>query len=142
MRRSRIPSLLVVAGQLVGACGSSPGVVADDAWSRPVPPVSPASAIFLEVTNGSDSAITITGATSDECGAIEIHETSIDEAGVMAMRPVIGGLTVAPGASALLAPGVVHLMCIEPTIFAGSFEVILQMSNAADLPVLVTIEDR
>ena len=45
----------VVGVLLLAACSSPEGVTTSDEWSRPVPPVSPASAVFLEIHNGLDS---------------------------------------------------------------------------------------
>ena len=55
---------------LLASCGGSGAVTVTDVWSRPVPPVSPASAVFLEITNDLDTAVTLTGASSDACGSM------------------------------------------------------------------------
>lgn len=126
----------------LGACSSAGSVTVTDVWSRPVPPVSPASAVFLEITNDLETAVTLTGASSESCGSMEIHETTMDEAGVMAMRPLVDGLTVEPGTSSLLAPRGIHLMCLEPEVFEGSFDIELNLEGADAISVTATIEDR
>jgi copper(I)-binding protein len=141
--RPELPRLLAVALALfVVSCSSADGVTVSDVWSRPVPPVSPASAIFLEITNGLDTAVTLTGATSDACGSMELHESTVDDAGVMTMRPLVDGLRVEPGTSGLLAPGGIHVMCIEPQVFEGSFDVELTIDGADAITATVAIEDR
>ena len=107
-----------------------------------MPPVSPASADFLEITNDLDTAVTLTGASSDACGSMEIHKTTMDDAGVMAMQPLPGGLPLDPGESGLLAPGGIHLMCLEPEVFEGSFDVELIINGADTISATVSIEDR
>lgn len=141
--RRRHPLLLAVAlATLLGACSSADGVVGNDAWTRPVPPNSPARAIYLEISNGLDADVRLTGASSEECSAIELHETTMDDAGVMAMRALIGGLEIAPGQKALLAPGGAHLMCLDPGGSTEQFELRLELRDAADVTVTVVIEDR
>lgn len=140
MRTTVAAVVLVVVG--VAACSSSTGVEARDAWSRPVPPVSPAAAIFLELNNGTEDVITLTGAESAACEEIEVHETGLDEAGVMSMRLLVGGLQVAPGSTELLAPGGVHLMCMAPDTSVESFDVTLRIRGAEDILVPVVVEDR
>lgn len=136
-------SLGVVVGALLAAsCGAAEGVNASDVWSQPVPPVSPASAVFLQISNGLDSTVTLTGATSDSCDSIELHETLISDAGVMAMRPMVPGLVLAPGESAALEPSGMHLMCIHPEVFEGSYDLTLTLDGAPDIDIAVTIEDR
>ena len=83
VRRTLAGLALVVS---VAACSTAESVIVDDVWSRPVPPVSPASAVYMEITNGLEGPITVTGASSAACAAMQIHETSMDDAGVMSMR--------------------------------------------------------
>ena len=138
MRRTAAVAALVLA---IGACSSPTEVVVDEVWSLPVPPVSPASAIFFDITNGLDTIVAITGATSPACDRFELHETSFDDANVMAMRP-IAEIRIPPGESRQLVPGATHLMCIGPQVFEGSFDVTLSMTNTADITVNVAIEQR
>jgi len=142
-RAPRLRQLLAaVLTLLLGSCAGSEAVTVSDAWSRPVPPVSPASAVFLQIANGTDTAVTLTGASSEFCGAMELHETTMDDAGVMAMRPLAGGLRLDAGESGLLAPGGIHLMCLEPKAFEGSFDVELIINGADTISATVSIEDR
>ena len=126
----------------VAACASPAGVTAEDAWSRPAPPVAPARAVYLELANGTQDSITVTGAESDACDSVEIHETSMDDAGVMRMRPLFGGLSLAAGESVVLAPGGIHLMCMEPITDIASFGVTLRIRGAEDIVTTVAIEGR
>jgi len=138
MRRIAAVAALVLA---VGACSSATEVVVDEVWSLPVPPVSPASAIFFDITNGLDTEIAMTGATSPACDRFELHETSFDDANVMAMRP-IAEIRLVPGESRRLEPGSTHLMCIGPRVFEGSFDLTLNITNTPDVTVSVAIEQR
>ena len=139
MNRIAVVAALALA---IGSCSSPNEVVVKEVWSLPVPPVSPASAIFFEITNGLDTTVTLTGASSAACDRFELHETSIDEANVMAMRPIVGGIQLAPGELRELVPGATHLMCIGPRVFEGSFDVTLNLTNSPDIMVTVAIEQR
>ncbi|NND03681.1 MAG: copper chaperone PCu(A)C [Acidimicrobiia bacterium] len=127
---------------LVAACASSAVVAAEDAWSRPVPPVSPASAIYLEVHNRTEQVVILTGADSEACEEIQIHETAVDGAGVVSMRRLTNGLEIAPRSTAVFAPGGVHLMCMSPERGLAGFDLTLRIGGAEDLVVPVAIEDR
>ena len=135
MSRGRLATVLVL-GLFLAACGGSAEVVVEDAWSRPVPPVSPASAVYLTIDNGLEDDITVTGASSDACGMMELHETSMSNDGVMSMARLEVGLVVAAGGTAVLEPGGAHLMCMQPE-GTESFEVTIQLDGADDITVPV-----
>lgn len=101
------------AGQSAGAA-SSPGsdcaLVVSDAWVKAAD--SGMTAAFGTITNGGADEEVVTSATSDAAGRMEIHEV-VDVDGAMVMRPKDGGLVIAAGASATLAPGGDHLMLME-----------------------------
>ena len=143
--RVRLTSSLVLAlltALLLPSCGSSGELTVSDVWSRPVPPVSPASAVFLEISNGLDTTVTLTGASSDSCDSMELHQTTMDDAGVMTMRPLEAGLRLEPDTTGLLAPGAIHLMCMQPKVFEGTFDLELILDGADPITVAATIEDR
>jgi hypothetical protein len=58
--------------------------------------------------------VTVKSAESEAAGRVEIHEV-IDRDGSMVMQPKPGGLVIEAGASAILAPGVDHIMLMELT---------------------------
>lgn len=136
-----VAALFAAALTLV-ACGGSNSLEISDVWSRAVPRVSAASAVFFEINNGLDAAVTLVGGSSEACASMELHETSIDENRVMAMRPLADGLLLPPGESAQLEPLGMHLMCIEPTVFEGSFNVTVDIDGAPNIDIVVSIEDR
>jgi copper(I)-binding protein len=132
---------VALLGLIVGACGGSSAVEASDAWSRPVPPVARAGAVFVEIDNGLDTDVTLQSASSDACGAMEIHRTQMID-GVMSMRPLEGGLVIGGGETASLEPGGIHLMCIDPDHDGSSFSVTLEFVGAPAIDLDVVVEDR
>ncbi len=140
--RRQTTALIMLAALMVGACAGPTTLSISDEWSRAVPRVSEASAVFFEISNGLDSAVTLLGGSSSACGSMELHQTSIDDNQVMAMRPLADGLVIESGDSAALLPSGMHLMCIEPTVFEGSFPVTVDFGGAPDIDIVVSIEDR
>ena len=139
MKRLTIVALLLAT--VVAGCGGGSELTIEDPWSRPVPPVAPASAVYLTIENGLESDVTLLGASSESCAAMELHETSMSSDGVMSMAPLTAGLMVPAGESARLEPGGAHLMCIDPDT-SESFSVTLDLDGAAAITVDVVIEDR
>jgi copper(I)-binding protein len=77
-------------------------------------------AIYMRIENQTDSEERLIGASVPGCGVIELHEMAM-EGDVMRMRPVEGGAIVIPAGEVVeLAPGGLHVMCIDKT---GEFAV-------------------
>jgi hypothetical protein len=96
-----VPAKSVKAGDLVIA---APVIKA-------TPPNAPVSGGYLTVTNGGGAADRLIGGSADFAAKVEIHEMAM-EGDVMKMRPVEGGLEIAPGGSVELKPGGYHVMFI------------------------------
>lgn len=84
----------------------------NDGWVRLPPMAMPMLAGFAIVDNACAAPATIVGATSPAFADVSVHETRIVE-GVSRMR-AIPELVIAPGASATLQPGGLHLMLMDP----------------------------
>lgn len=114
----RKTALLGVAALLLSACGAS----ASDSTSEATAPagISVSNAYvratdagmqpymtgaFMEITNGTDHDVTLTGGAAEFSPRIEVHEVVN---GVMQMKE--GGLAVPAGSTVALAPGGNHLM--------------------------------
>ena len=78
-------------------------------WSRVVPKGASVAPGYLEVKNNGTNADRLMGGSSGIAGRVEIHEMKM-EGGVMKMRPLEGGIEIAPGKTVKLAPGGYHLM--------------------------------
>ena len=82
-------------------------------WSRPTPPGAPTAAGYLTVTNTGRTPDTLLGGSSPEAASLELHESSM-AGGVMRMRALPGGVTIAPGQTVKLEPGGYHFMFFGP----------------------------
>jgi hypothetical protein len=93
-----------------GSVGASCPITAKDTWAKAAD--SGSTAVFGELVNNGKQAVTVAAATSTAAARVEIHEV-VDRDGSMVMQPKPGGLVIAAGASAVLAPGGDHLMLME-----------------------------
>ena len=117
----RITPVLAAAALLLSACGTAATdgaevtaapadvtvanayVRATDAGMQPY-----MTGAFMEITNGTDQDVTLTGGEAEFSPRIEVHEVVN---GVMQMKE--GGLAIPAGSTVSLAPGGNHLMFME-----------------------------
>lgn len=83
-----------------------------DGWIRFVPPKTMMMAGYARIENRCGEPATIVGASSPAFGDVSLHETRIVD-GVNRMR-ALPELRIAPDASAVLKPGGMHLMLMQP----------------------------
>jgi len=134
--------VLAAAICAVQAQDSGTAIRLEQAWSRAMPPRAAAAAAYLAITNVSAKADRLISATSDRAAKVEIHETHM-EGGIMRMRPVAGGVVIAPEETVTLAPRGLHLMLTglaSPLIKGETLRLTLRFETAGeisvDLPVL------
>lgn len=105
-------SLPMIALVLLAACGSpKPPLVASEVEITPPMPGRMMSAGYLVLTNNTDEAIVIDGVTSPQFGAVEIHQTILEN-GISRMRQ-IEELVVPARGSVALERGGKHLMLMQ-----------------------------
>jgi copper(I)-binding protein len=126
---------LLLSLALLAACGSpQPPLVATDVEVTPPMPGRQMSAGYLVLTNNTDEAIIIDGVRSPQFGAVEVHETTLED-GISRMRR-IEELVVPAHGSVTLERGGKHLMLMRAQ---GSGETVTLLLLSDDAPVL-TIE--
>lgn len=84
-----------------------------DGWIRLVPGGMPMHAGFGRIENPCPMPANVVSARSPAYGSVELHETRIVD-GVSRMRAV-PTLRIAPDGAAVLKPGGLHLMLMQPT---------------------------
>lgn len=112
-------------------------------WARPAD-AGTTSAAYFNLLNVGGAEDTLIGASTDVAGLVEIH-TMIMNGEVMEMRPLEGGLTVAPGDIAVLEPGGIHvmLMNLPDALEEGTaFSLTLHFASGADITIGVPVYDR
>ena len=105
---------LSIAAALLGGilgCGAEPGLSANSAWVRLTPPGA-ATAGYLNIVNGLDEPVQLTGARAAGFGAVMIHETRIVDG--QARMVHAAPLVIAPHSETAFAPGGLHLMMMQP----------------------------
>jgi hypothetical protein len=101
-------TLVAIAAVFAGAgAGGCPGLAVEDAWIRAAPPGAMMTAAYARLVNTGKAALVIDGASGRGFDSVELHHTVVEK-GMSRMRQE--PLRIAPGASALLAPGGWHLM--------------------------------
>jgi periplasmic copper chaperone A len=138
-------SLIVVVVAACSAAGSGAAgtgkLTVTDAWARPSPKMALAGAAYLKITNGTGQADALVGVTTPVARSPELHETTADASGVMAMRPV-ERIEIPAGQTVELKPGSFHVMLIDLTgeFAAGSkIELTLQFEKAGSITVTAEV---
>jgi copper(I)-binding protein len=85
----------------------------ENAWVRAAPPASMQLAGYALLKNDCPMVATLTSVTSQDFAMAMVHETVIEN-GVSRMRHV-DSLAVPANGSAIIAPGGLHLMLMNPT---------------------------
>jgi hypothetical protein len=138
--------LLVAAG--CAALPSEPGrgaaeeIAVEGAFARPSPSEGGTGGAFMTITNNTGAAIRLASASSPAAKMVEIHET-IDDNGVMKMRPVAGGIAIPPGKSVELKPGGMHIMLMDltsPLVAGQEVELTLNFDKAGPVTVKVPVK--
>jgi periplasmic copper chaperone A len=134
-------SLIVVVVAACSAAGSGTAgtgkLTVTDAWARPAPKTDLAGAAYLKITNGTGQADALLGVTTPVARSPELHETTADASGVMAMHPV-ERIEIPAGQTVELKPGSFHVMLIDLTgeFAAGSkIELTLLFEKAGSITV-------
>lgn len=83
-------------------------------WIRATPGGAKVAGGYLRITNTGSEPDKLVGGSIPLSSRAEVHEMSM-QGGVMKMRPVGGGLTIAPGQTVELKPGGFHLMFMDLT---------------------------
>jgi copper(I)-binding protein len=97
------------------------------AWFRSLPGKLPAGGYFT-AQNNSRRDVAITGARSEACGMLMIHQSS--NKGGMTGMDMLDQVKVPAGGQVTFAPGGTHLMCEEA-----------KMKIGAKVPVLLNLSD-
>ena len=86
-------------------------LVVSDAWVRPAL-ANGTSAAYMNISNNSDSPITITGVTADFANMVQIHQTVVEN-DMAHMQHMDNGLRIGAGETMRLEPGGYHIMLMN-----------------------------
>ena len=85
----------------------------DHPWSRATPEGARVAAGYMVLKNNGAEADRLVSITSEISGRAEIHEMSVNEQGVMTMRPLADGVEIPAGGEVALEPGSYHIMFMD-----------------------------
>ncbi len=116
----RFASLLLLPCLQLSACASDCAPQVKDGWIRLLPGGMPMQAGFGRIDNPCAMPVTIISVSSAAYGRVELHESKVVD-GISRMRAV-PELRLAPDSGAVLQPGGLHLMLMQPkaTLKPGS----------------------
>jgi copper(I)-binding protein len=132
-------ALAAIAALPAVAFADPPNVQLDHAWSRATSAGS-TGVVYLTITEHGPADI-LTAVSSSIAARAELHE-SVDDHGVMKMRPVIS-LPIAAGKPVTLAPGGYHIMLtgLKQALVAGAtFPVTLTFAKAGEVTATVSVQ--
>ena len=107
-------------------------------WARATPKGATSGAAYMTVTNNGKTPDRVACISSDASAECQIHSMTMDNNGVMVMRPVEGGLEIKPGETVTLKPGGLHMMLLNlkhPLEQGNSLQATLKFDSAGTLQV-------
>lgn len=99
--------------------------------------------VYLTLTNQGDAPDRLIHVESAVAASAGLHQTTMDAAGMMRMRPVEDGLEIPAGGQVTLEPGSYHIMLVDLSqdlALGDRFEVVLTFENSG--PITTTAEVR
>ena len=130
-----------LAGPVAAADVTVGTITISDPWARATAATAPTGAAYLTLTTSIDQPDRLILAASPVAELVELHTVSMDNDGVMRMRPV-EAIGVAADAPTELAPGGLHIMLIGltgPLIQGESFPLTLTFEDAGSVEISVPV---
>lgn len=142
----RFPTSIALVLTLTGAAAAHEVTAGDlvigHPWSRTTPATAKTGVGYLTVTNNGSEPDRLVGGSADVSAGFTLHTSKIVD-GVARMRPLEGGLPIAPGETISLKPGATHVMLTgmkKPILEAEPFAGTLVFEKAGSVPVEFTVE--
>lgn len=130
------------SGSEDGSSGGTAEVTVTDAWIKAVPSGT-MTAVFAEVENGGDEAVTIESVTTDLSDRAELHHMVMSD-GTMVMAPIEGGIEVPANGSVSLEPGGLHIMVMDLTdevLVGAEHEITITLSTGDEVTFTAVAKD-
>ena len=118
------------------------GISVTDAWVRPTIGEGRNTAAYMTVTNQGGEDDVLEGARSPKAKAVELHQTTTTDEGIMQMRPVEGGLPIAAGKTLTLSSGGNHMMIMglgEALAVGSELPLTLEFAKAGAVDIMVPV---
>lgn len=148
-KAAALPILLLLAATMTHAAGANPflagDLVIEDPRTPAPPPGARVAAGYLVIRNSGTAPDRLVAVETAIAARAEIHETDVDAAGVMTMRPLPEGLEIPAGGEVELRQGSLHLMFFElghVPAEGGSFAATLIFERADAMEIDFAVEAR
>lgn len=112
-----------------------------DAWSRQPAEGQTVTAVYGIVSNPTDADVTIVAASSPVTDQVELHETLVDDDGVMQMVERPEGFVVPAGGEFAFEPGGPHVMLtgIDPATYPKEVEITFEFDTADSVTFMAEV---
>ena len=97
---------------MISSARADGDISVSNAWVRQVPPGVTVTAAYMTILNSGDTGDKLLGISTDASKSVELHESVVDDEGVVRMN-MLQELTIPPGSEVALKPGEMHLMLID-----------------------------
>lgn len=120
------------------------GIRIDHPWASPSPNGAAMASGYLTIANTGSAPDRLLGATTSQAASLEPHSMTMS-GHVMQMRPISGGLAIAPGQTLAIQPGGgVHLMFVHPKHpfrVGDHIPATLRFEHAGEVKVVFYVQD-
>jgi periplasmic copper chaperone A len=133
---------LLLPGAALGHDYSKGSLLIDQPWSRATPRGTDIAAGYMAIENRGTAPERLIGVASEIASRVEVHEMTMT-GGVMRMRPLANGLSIAAGKSVKLEPGGYHVMFVglkRPLAQGDRFKATLQFERAGAVEVEFNVQ--
>jgi periplasmic copper chaperone A len=139
-RLSAIVALMAAFFVAAASPAAEAPIAVSGAWAKPTLKGTTTGAAYLMLTNRGSASDRLIALSTPVAERAELHQDVVKN-GVMSMQPV-PSLTLAPGATAAIAPGKYHVMLIgvkQPLKSGDSFPLTLTFEQAGAVQVMVAV---
>lgn len=138
--------LIILLGLALVACQPADRVdlAVTDIWGRPSPASAANAAFYMNIRNTGRDLDSLESAEIDICDNTQLHETNIDDDGVMSMTHVTK-IDIPNGETVTLEPGGLHVMCLglkSPLEAGEEIPIKLSFAETGELRVQAEIRDQ
>lgn len=135
-------SIACLAALVASAPALAASVSVETPWLRETAPAAKAGGGYAVIRNAGKVEDRLLGGSTAVAASVDVHSMTMD-GNIMRMRPVSGGLAIAPGGSVALKPGGYHLMLMglkRPLKRGETVTITLRFAKAGDVPVRFRVE--
>lgn len=138
--------LIILLGLALVACQPADRVdlAVTDIWGRPSPASAANAAFYMNIRNTGRVLDSLESAEIDICDNTQLHETNIDDDGVMSMTHVTK-IDIPNGETVSLEPGGLHVMCLglkSPLEAGEEIPIKLSFAETGELQMQAEIRDQ